>query len=63
MVRSFSESVQSIQPFIPGKESHLSKLLYCPDLTNVFTLLPVGIDCLSLEAHEHGSWCHASMAK
>jgi len=36
MVRSSSESAQSIPPFIPGKESHLSKLLYCPDLINVF---------------------------
>jgi hypothetical protein len=38
MVRSSSESAQSIPPFIPGKESHLSKLFYGPDLINVFTL-------------------------
>jgi hypothetical protein len=36
---------------------------HCPDHINVFTLLPVGIDFLGLEAHEHGSWCHASIAK
>src|SRR6266550_3098422 len=63
IVRSFSESVQSMQPFIPSEERLLGKLSYCPDLTNVFTLLPVRIDFLSLEAHEHGSWCHASVEK
>src|SRR2546429_7755251 len=32
-------------------------------LVCAFTLLPVQIDFLSLEAHEHGSRCHAAVEK
>lgn len=63
MVTSFSESVQSIQPFIRGEERLLSKLHDCPDPFNVFTLLPVRIDLLTPEAHGHGSRCHFSGEK
>ena len=63
MVTSFSESVQSIQLFIPGEERLLSKLHDCPDPFDVFTLLPVRIDLLTPEAHGHGSRCHFSGEK
>lgn len=63
MVRSFSESVQSIQPFIPSEERLLGKLHDCPDPFNVFTLPPVRIDLLTPEAHGHGSKCHFSGEK
>jgi len=63
MVTSFTESVQSIQLFIPGEERLLSKLHDCPDPFNVFTLLPVRIDLLTPEAHGHGSRCHFSGGK
>jgi len=63
MVTSFSESVQSIQLFIPREERLLSKLHDCPDPFDVFTLLPVRIDLLTPEAHGHGSRCHFSGEK
>ena len=63
MVTSFSESVQSIQLFIPSEEKLSSRLHFCPDLFHVFTLLPVRIDLLALEAHGHGSRCHFSGEK
>jgi hypothetical protein len=63
MITSFTESVQSIQLFIPGEERLLSKLHDCPDPFNVFTLLPVRIDLLTPEAHGHGSRCHFSGEK
>jgi len=49
------------RPSFPAEERRLGKLLYCPDLINVFTLLPVRIDFPSLEAHGHESWCLASV--
>ena len=63
MVTSFSESVQSIQLFIPGEERLLSKLHDCPDPFNAFTLLPVRIGLLTPEAHGHGSRSHFSGEK
>jgi hypothetical protein len=65
MVTSFTESVQSNSAvvFIPDEERLLGKLHDCPDPFNVFTLLPVRIYFLSLEAHGHGSRCHFSGEK
>ena len=63
MVTSFTESVQSIQLFIPGEERLLSKLHDCPDPFNVFTRLPVRIDLLTPKARGHGSRCHFSGEK
>jgi hypothetical protein len=39
MVTSFSESVQSIQLFIPGEKTLYSKLHDCPNPFNPFTLM------------------------
>jgi hypothetical protein len=39
MVRPSSESVQSIQLFIPGEEALYSKLHDCPNPFNPFTLM------------------------